>query len=80
MQPEVDSGFCRIVNFPTSMEVFFVSTPFMIDGFSVERERTRQDVSSGVYNGDPGFGFNRAKYYVSSTPLIEIHSFRFYSL
>ena len=35
--------------------------------FLVERVRTRQDVISGVYNGEPGLGFKRARYYVSMT-------------
>lgn len=42
------SAFCRIVNFPTSIEAFFVSTPLVIDGASVERESTRQEDNSGV--------------------------------
>ena len=62
------------------MEVFFVRTPFVIDGVSVERDRTRQEDNSGVYNGDPGFGFNRARYYVNTASMIEIHSSQFYSL
>lgn len=66
------SGVCRIVNFPISRAVFLDRTPFVIDGDSVERERTRQEDNSGVYNGDPGFGFSRARYYVN-----EINSWRY---
>lgn len=63
--PEVFSGVCKIVSFPTSRAVFLDNTPFIVEGDSLERERTRQDDNSGVYNGDPGLGFNSPRYYVN---------------
>jgi hypothetical protein len=47
------------------MDVFFVSSPLVIDGASVERESARQEDNSEVYSGDPGFGFKRARYYIN---------------
>ena len=34
---------------------------------SVEMVSTRQEEILGVYNGVPGFGFSRARYYINAT-------------
>lgn len=38
----------------------------VVESLEVEMERTRQVETDGVYSGEPGFGFNRARYYVVS--------------
>ena len=54
----------RITNLEISREVFRVRRPCVWVGF-VERARMRQEAILGVYNGEPGFGLNRARYYIS---------------
>jgi hypothetical protein len=77
MYPDVSFGVCRIVSFPVSMCVFLVNVDFVVEVFGlVTCVRTRQDVISGVYNGVPGFGFRRARYYVNSIFKM-IHFYRF---
>jgi hypothetical protein len=64
MYPEVYSGCCKIVTLPISRVVFLVRMPIFVEVVgSREWVRTRQVVISGVYNGVPGFGFKRARYF-----------------
>ena len=46
-----------------SRKVLRARRPFVIESL-VESLRAWQAVMSGVYNGDPGFGFNSARYYI----------------
>jgi hypothetical protein len=69
-----------MTSLPISRKVLRARIPFVML-FLVEMVTARQAVMSGVYNGDPGFGFNSARYYVNCIQGAErIRSSRFYLL
>ena len=57
----MEAGGWKITSLLISRKVLRASWPFLMVSL-VESLRAWQAVMSGVYNGDPGFGFSSARY------------------